>query len=91
MNLHPESTVDKWRKPSPEPLWARRVARLGAGARPLPRSKLSAELLAAALGDVVNDPAMLDRARAVSQRLRAEDGVGSATRLIDHHICAHYS
>src|SRR5205823_11549517 len=69
-----------------QPLWAQRVARLGVAARPLPRSKLSAELLAAALGDVVNDPAMVDRARAVSQRLRAEDGVGSATRLIDHHI-----
>jgi UDP:flavonoid glycosyltransferase YjiC (YdhE family) len=69
-----------------QPLWARCVARLGAGARPLPRSKLTAGRLAAALGDVMYDPATLDRARAVSQRLRSEDGVGTAIRLIDHHV-----
>jgi UDP:flavonoid glycosyltransferase YjiC (YdhE family) len=74
-----------------QPLWAQRVARLGVGARPLPRSKLTAERLAAALSDVVNNPAMLDRARAVSRRVQSEDGVGSAVRLIDHHVSAHYS
>jgi UDP:flavonoid glycosyltransferase YjiC (YdhE family) len=71
-----------------QPLWAQRVARLGVGARPLPRGKLTAERLAAALGDVVNDPAMLDRARALSQRVRSEDGVGHAIRLIDDHVSA---
>jgi UDP:flavonoid glycosyltransferase YjiC (YdhE family) len=73
-----------------QPLWAQRVARLGAGARPLPRRKLTAERLAAALGEVVNDPATLDRARALSQRLRSEDGVARAVRLIDDHVAAHH-
>jgi UDP:flavonoid glycosyltransferase YjiC (YdhE family) len=70
-----------------QPLWAQRLAQLGVAARPLPRSKLTADRLAAALGDVVNDPAKLDRARAVSQRIRSEDGAGRAVRLIDEHIC----
>lgn len=69
-----------------QPLWAQRVARLGAGAQPLPRRKLTAERLAEALDDVVNDPSKLDRARALSQRIRSEDGVGRAVRLIDDHI-----
>jgi UDP:flavonoid glycosyltransferase YjiC (YdhE family) len=71
-----------------QPLWARRLARLGVAARPLPRSKLTAERLAAALGNVCDDPATRDRARAISHRVRCEDGVGSAVRLIDDHICA---
>ena len=74
-----------------QPLWAQRVARLGVGARPLPRSKLTAGRLAAAVSDVVDNPAMLDRARAVSQLVRSEDGLGSALRLIDGHISAHHS
>jgi UDP:flavonoid glycosyltransferase YjiC (YdhE family) len=74
-----------------QPLWALRIARLGVGARPIPRSKLTAERLAAALREVVGDRAMLDRARAVSQRIQAEDGVGKAIRLIDGHVCASHA
>jgi sterol 3beta-glucosyltransferase len=74
-----------------QPLWAQRLTRLGVAARPLPRSKLTADRLAAALSDVLNDPATLDRARAVSQRVRSEDGVGSAIRVIDDHVSAHHS
>jgi sterol 3beta-glucosyltransferase len=71
-----------------QPLWAQRLARLGVAGRPLPRSKLTAERLAAALGDVVNDAATRDRARAISQRVKSEDGVGNAIRLIDDHVRA---
>ena len=69
-----------------QPLWACRLARLGVAGRPLPRRKLTADHLAAALTGVVNDAAMRDRARAVSWRVKSEDGVGSAARLIDDHI-----
>jgi UDP:flavonoid glycosyltransferase YjiC (YdhE family) len=71
-----------------QPLWAKRVARLGAGAQPLPRRKLTAERLAEALDDVVNDPTKLDRARSLSRRIRSEDGVANAVRLINNHIRA---
>jgi len=57
-------------------------------ARPLPRTKLTGERLAAALREVVDDPATRDRARAVSRRIQSEDGVGNAVRLIDQHVCA---
>ena len=71
-----------------QPLWAKRVACLGAGAQPLPRRKLTAERLAEALDDVVSDRSKLDRARSLSRRIRSEDGVANAVRLINNHICA---
>jgi sterol 3beta-glucosyltransferase len=74
-----------------QPLWAKLVARLGAGAQPLPRRKLTAERLAQALDDVVSDPSKLDRARSLSRRIRSEDGVANAIRLINNHICAESS
>jgi len=74
-----------------QPLWACRLARLGVAGRPLPRRKLTADHLAAALTGVVDDAAMRDRARAVSRRVKSEDGVGSAVRLIDNHIWARRS
>jgi len=71
-----------------QPLWAKRVACLGAGAQPLPRRKLTAERLAEALDDVVSDRSKLDRTRSLSRRIRSEDGVANAVRLINNHICA---
>jgi UDP:flavonoid glycosyltransferase YjiC (YdhE family) len=69
-----------------QPLWAKRIARLGAGAAPLPRRRLTAQRLAAALRQVVDGSAVQDRARDIGRRIRAEDGVGTAVRLIDEHL-----
>lgn len=71
-----------------QPLWAQRLARLGVAGRPLPRAALTTERLAAALTDVLNDADKRDRARAISRRVKSEDGVGRAVRLIDDHIRA---
>lgn len=71
-----------------QPLWAQRLARLGVAGRPLPRASLTTERLAAALTDVLNDADKRDRARAISRRVKSEDSVGRAVRLIDDHIRA---
>jgi UDP:flavonoid glycosyltransferase YjiC (YdhE family) len=57
-----------------QPFWADRLHRLGAASRPIPLSRLTGADLAAALTDVTTNPHRAARARALSARLRAEDG-----------------
>ncbi len=63
-------------------LWAFRVETLGVGPTPIPRSRLSAEGLAKAITQAVGDPAMRQRAVELGEKIRAEDGVGEAVRII---------
>ena len=64
-------------------LWARRVVELGVGPRPIPRRQLTAGRLAAAIASAVTDRDMRARAAALGERIRAEDGVGQAIRVIE--------
>lgn len=57
--------------------WGARVAGLGVGPRPIPRAKLSAERLAAAIRET-EDAGMRERARLLGSGIRAEDGVSRA-------------
>jgi sterol 3beta-glucosyltransferase len=57
-----------------QPFWARRLHALGAAPRPVPMPSLSPATLAAALREVTTNPHYAARARAVSARIRAEDG-----------------
>jgi len=66
-----------------QPFWGRRIAELGVGPQPIPRSKLTAERLAKALHETVTDTAMRERAARLGGAIRAEDGVGSAVRVIE--------
>lgn len=59
-------------------MWGRRVHALGAGPEPIPRGKLSAEGLAEAIRAAAADDAVRERAAAVAQLIRAEDGVERA-------------
>lgn len=63
--------------------WGRRVAALGAGPRPVPRERLTAERVAAALSAAVDDPRFGRAARRLAERLRAEDGVAAAVRVLE--------
>jgi UDP:flavonoid glycosyltransferase YjiC (YdhE family) len=63
-------------------LWGRRVFALGVGPRPIPRHKLSAGRLTAALRALADDGAMRRRAADLGAAIRAEDGVGNAVRLV---------
>ena len=65
-----------------QPYWGRRVQGLGAGPKPLPRHKLTAEGLAAALRSATGDAAMRARAGELATAIRTEDGVAEAVRLV---------
>lgn len=66
--------------------WGWRVAQLGAGPRPIPRKKLSAERLAAAIEETVSNERFRNRAAAVGRQIRAEDGVTAAVNVLNHHL-----
>ncbi len=63
--------------------WGRCVAALGAGPPPIPRRRLSAEGLAAALEQVRSDDALRTRASALGKAIREEDGVGRAVAIVE--------
>lgn len=66
--------------------WGDRVHALGVGPRPIPFARLTAQRLAAALTETLNDTALRSRARALGQALSAEDGPGHAASLIERYI-----
>jgi len=65
-----------------QPFWGQRVYDLGVGAKPIPRQKLTAAKLAAAITEVTGDRHLQQRARVLGQQLRAEDGIARAIDLI---------
>mgnify|MGYP005844334155 CR=1 FL=1 len=65
-----------------QPYWGRRLHELGVGAAPLRRHELTADKLADAIRAMTSDRAMQSRAAALGERIRAEDGVGSAVRAV---------
>ena len=68
-----------------QPSWARRVAELGAGPRPIPFRELTAERLADAIRQALSDRSIREAARSIGERVRAEDGLGMATDIILRH------
>jgi sterol 3beta-glucosyltransferase len=58
--------------------WASRVAALGVGPAPLPRPQLTAERLAEAICQAIEQAALRTRAQAVGSQIRAERGVANA-------------
>ncbi len=65
-----------------QPFWAARVRALGAGPEPVPLRKLTAEKLAEAIDQAVNDSAMRARCRELGKKIDAEDGVDRAVDFI---------
>lgn len=61
-----------------QPFWGARVVALGVGPDPIPRRRLTAENLAAALSRAVSDGAMRARAAEMGALIRQEDGVADA-------------
>jgi UDP:flavonoid glycosyltransferase YjiC (YdhE family) len=64
-----------------QPFWGQRVADLGVGTRPIPRKKLTAEGLAAAIQVVVTNEGMRQRAAQLGKQIQAENGVEAAVRV----------
>lgn len=65
-----------------QPFWGQRVHALGVGPRPIPRRKLTADNLSEAIRRSVSDEAMRKRAAQLGQRIRADDGVAYAAKVI---------
>lgn len=64
--------------------WGKRTYELGVGASAIPRNKLTAENLAAAIR-ATNNSTMRQRAAELGIKIRAEDGTGAAVRLIEQY------
>lgn len=56
-----------------QPFWAKRLAALGTGPRPIPYKRLSAKALTAAIREVTG-PSYRERARDMAARVAREDG-----------------
>lgn len=63
--------------------WGNCVYNLGVGPKPIPRKKLDVSTLSAALTQVVKDEKMKQRAVELGKKLRAEDGVANAVKIIE--------
>jgi sterol 3beta-glucosyltransferase len=61
--------------------WARRVWELGVAAKPIPRKKLTAEALSDGIDMALSEP-ILAKASELGQKIQAEDGAGTAARVI---------
>ena len=67
---------------SDQPYWAKRVYELGVGAKPIPRARLTADNLAAGIKTLLIDGDMQRTAAELSTKIRAENGVENAVRII---------
>jgi len=71
-----------------QPFWGKRVKALGVGPEPIPRNKLTADRLAHAIRVAVTYPEMKQRAAALGEAIRAEDGVGNAVNIVKQYLRA---
>jgi sterol 3beta-glucosyltransferase len=63
--------------------WGQRVEALGVGTAPIPRKKLTVELLAQAIDRAVTDQVMHQRAANLGAKIQTEDGIANAVRAIE--------
>jgi sterol 3beta-glucosyltransferase len=66
--------------------WGWRVHELGAGPKPIPRKKLTAVSLTGAIQQTINSETIENKARLLGQRIRAENGVEKAVRMIESFV-----
>jgi UDP:flavonoid glycosyltransferase YjiC (YdhE family) len=62
--------------------WGKRIARLGAGPRPVSRSDLTPGALAKLFIRAATDRGMRERARLIGEKIRAENGVARAVEAL---------
>lgn len=66
-----------------QPYWGARVHALGAGSKPIPQKKLTAENLSAALHEVTTNKEIQRSAEMIGEHLRAENGIANAIAIIE--------
>jgi UDP:flavonoid glycosyltransferase YjiC (YdhE family) len=67
-----------------QPFWGARVHAIGAGPQPIPVKKLTVQKLSAALVEAEGD-AIRNGAQAASWKIRAENGVKAAVKMIEDY------
>jgi hypothetical protein len=66
--------------------WGRRVFELGVGLKPIPQSKLTAEMLGRAIHRAITDGGVRRRAEELGEMIQAERGVVCAVKIIDERM-----
>lgn len=66
-----------------QPYWGKRVEQLGVGPRAVARQRLTRDALISGIRSIMHDAAMQERAASLGERIRAEDGIGEAVRVIE--------
>jgi sterol 3beta-glucosyltransferase len=66
--------------------WGKRVKDLGVGPEPIPAKKLTADKLASAIQTATTDSKMKERAAALGKAIRAENGVGTAVKIVQQYL-----
>ena len=72
-----------------QPFWGYRVKELGVGPASIPQKELIAQKLATAIQTATSDVAMRDRACALGEKIRAEDGVARAVEIFHRYLPVH--
>ncbi len=67
-----------------QPFWGSRVHGIGAGPKPIPVNQLSVERMVSAMSEA-ESKVFLERAQVTGQRIRGEDGVEMAARLLESY------
>ena len=71
-----------------QPFWGRQVAALGFGPQPIPHKQLTADNLAKAISETVNNKTMRETARATGERVRSEKGIERMVEVIEERLRA---
>ena len=71
---------------SDQPFWGEQVYKRGVGPRPIHQKRLSAEALGGAITQAVTNQEMMDCAATLGKKIRGEDGVGNAVRLLQQYV-----
>ncbi|MEJ2157153.1 MAG: hypothetical protein P8X96_17600 [Desulfobacteraceae bacterium] len=66
--------------------WGRHVHLLGASPKPIPQKKLTADKLATAIKETISNPDIQRKAEDIGEKIRQEDGIGSAVTVIEEII-----
>ncbi|MEM7334137.1 MAG: glycosyltransferase [Chloroflexota bacterium] len=69
-----------------QPFWAQRVHAIGAGPKPIAKQKLTAVSLAEAITEATSNSNIHNSAIAISQRIKAENGLAKAVAVIKAKI-----
>lgn len=69
-----------------QPYWGRKVKQLGVGTDTISRKKLSVETLSQAITTATTSETMREKARALSQKIAAEDGLSAAVKWFERQL-----